>query len=338
MAKFVTLRDVAEKAGTTVGTVSYVLNDRKGRYISQELRAKVLAAAEELHYIKCNGASSLKGMDRKLIGILIPQYENQFFTRICVAAEEVFASYGYDLIICDTFDNPEREKIIIHRLLSQRVDGLIVTPSLKGSENTRIVRDVGLTMVVVDRPLEGFNDYYWVSADNYGCGYVGGENLRKHGHRSLIYVGWDSGISELSERERGFRDACKDCEVFTYNAEFSPKACYEVTMKAVKEHPEATAVLFGFNVQAQGGVNVFRDLGMKIGEDISVSLIGSPEWSYTGNNNFTHVHMGDYEIGKKAAGILFDLIRGNAVPSKRVIQECTLVEGSSVGNIGGGIE
>ncbi len=338
MAKFVTLRDVAEKAGTTVGTVSYVLNDRKGRYISQDLRAKVLAAAEELHYIKCNGASSLKGMDRKLIGILIPQYENQFFTRICVAAEEVFASYGYDLIICDTFDNPEREKGIIHRLLSQRVDGLIVTPSLKGSENTRIVRDVGLNMVVVDRPLEGFDDYYWVSADNYGCGYTGGENLCRHGHRNLIYVGWDSGISELSAREKGFRDACKGGEVFTYNAEFSPKAGYEMTMKAIKEHPEATAVFFGFNVQAQGGVNVFRDLGMKIGKDISVSLIGSPEWSYTGNNDFTHVHMGDYEIGKKAAGILFDLIKGNEVPSKRVIQDCTLVEGSSVGNIGGGIE
>ena len=80
MARFVTLKDVAERAGTTIGTVSYVLNDRKGRYISQELRAKVLAAAEELNYIKCNGASSLKGMDRRLIVILIPQYENQFFT------------------------------------------------------------------------------------------------------------------------------------------------------------------------------------------------------------------------------------------------------------------
>ena len=186
MARFVTLKDVAERAGTTIGTVSYVLNDRKGRYISQELRAKVLAAAEELNYIKCNGASSLKGMDRRLIGILIPQYENQFFTRICDAAEQVFASHGYDLIICDTFDNPEREKGIIHRLLSQRVDGLIVTPSLKGSENTRIVRDVGLNMVVVDRPLEGFDGYYWVRGDNYGCGYAGGMDLYRHGHRSLI--------------------------------------------------------------------------------------------------------------------------------------------------------
>ena len=335
MARFVTLKDVAERAGTTIGTVSYVLNDRKGRYISQELRAKVLAAAEELNYIKCNGASSLKGMDRRLIGILIPQYENQFFTRICVAAEEVFASHGYDLIICDTFDNPEREKGIIHRLLSQRVDGLIVTPSLKGSENTRIVRDVGLNMVVVDRPLEGFDDYYWVRGDNYGCGYAGGMDLYRHGHRSLIYIGWASGISELESRERGFRDACSGCQVFTYNAGFSAKSGYETTMRAVKEHPEATAVFFGFNVQALGGVNVFRDLGLRIGEDISVSLIGSPEWSYTGNNDFTHVHMGDYEIGKKAAGILFDLIRGKEVPSKRVIQECTLIEGTSVKNIGG---
>ena len=155
MSRFVTLKDVAEKAGTTVGTVSYVLNNKKGRYISDDLRQRVLVAASELNYIKCNGASSLKGMDRKLIGILIPQFENQFFTRICLAAEEVFVQHGYDLIICDTFDEPGREKAIIHRLLSQRVDGIIITPTVDGAENTKIARDVGMNMVVVDRPLEG---------------------------------------------------------------------------------------------------------------------------------------------------------------------------------------
>lgn len=336
MSRFVTLKDVAEKAGTTIGTVSYVLNDKKGRYISQELRERVISAAEELNYIKCNGASSLKGMERKLIGILIPQFENQFFTRICIAAEEVFAAQGYDLIICDTFDDPEREKAIIHRLLSQRVDGIIITPTTKGAENTEIVRRVGLNMVVVDRPLQGLENYYWVTTNNYGCGYRGGEYLRSCGHRNIVYIGWNSGIADLDSRERGLRDAVGDSvNVVSYVTDFSPEAGFNAVTKALSEHPEATAVFFGFNIQAKGGVNAFRELGRTIGEDISVMLIGSPEWAYTGINNFTRVEMGDLELGRKAAAVLLDLIKGKDVPAKRLIQDCTLVEGTSVRRIGG---
>ena len=240
MSRFVTLKDVAERAGTTVGTVSYVLNNKKGRYISDELRQRVLLAASELNYIKCNGASSLKGMDRKLIGILIPQFENQFFTRICLAAEEVFVQHGYDLIICDTFDEPEREKAIIHRLLSQRVDGIIITPTVDGAENTKIARDVGMNMVVVDRPLEGLEGYHWVTTNNYGCGFEGGRYLRDCGHRKIIYIGWKSGIADLDSRETGLRDAsAPDAEIYSYYAEFSPESGFAETEKALDDHPDA---------------------------------------------------------------------------------------------------
>ena len=334
MSRFVTLKDVAEKAGTTIGTVSYVLNDKKDRYIRNELRQKVLDAASELNYIKCNGASSLKGMDRKLIGILIPQFENQFFTRICLAAENVFVKCGYDLIICDTFDDPDREKEIIHRLLSQRVDGIIITPTAKGAENTRIVRDVGINMVVVDRLLEGMDGYHCVTTDNYGCGFSGGEYLERCGHRKIIYIGWKSGIADLDARETGLRAALPPySEVYSYYAAFSPEAGFEITWKALDEHPDATAVFFGFNIQAKGGVNVFRKKGLDIGKDISVLLIGSPEWAYTGNNDFVYLDMEELELGRKAAMLLLDLIRNGSHEPNREIQDCVLVEGSSVRKI-----
>ena len=334
MSRFVTLKDVAEKAGTTVGTVSYVLNDKKGRYISDELRRRVLDAASELNYIKCNGASSLKGMNRKLIGILIPQFENQFFTRICLAAEEVFVKHGYDLIICDTFDDPERENAIIRRLISQRVDGIIITPTAKGAENTQLIRDVGMNMVVVDRPLEGLEAYHWVTTDNYGCGYEGGAYLQECGHRKIVYIGWKSGIADLDSRETGLRNAsAPDAEIYSYYADFSPEAGFDITDKAIEEHPDATAVFFGFNIQAKGGVNVFRKRGLRIGEDISVILIGSPEWAYTGNNDFAHLDMEELDLGRKAARLLLDLIMNGSAEPNRVIQDCVLIEGSSVRKI-----
>ncbi len=335
MAGYATLKDVAELAGTTIGTVSYVLNNKSGRYISDETRRKVFEAANQLNYIKCKGASSLKGKERKLIGILVPQFENQFFTRVVVAAEAVFAQHGYDLIICDTFDDTDRERAIIRRLLEQRVDGIIVTPTVKGVENTELVRRVGVKMVVVDRPLEGVEDYVWVTTNNYGCGFVGAEHLVSMGHTNIGYVGWNSGIHDLDARERATLDAADGkAVVHVEDGEFSAEAGYLLTEKLLREHPDITAVFYGFNIQAKGGVQYLCDNSIAIPEELSVVLIGSPEWSYTGRNNFTRVDMGDMELGRKAARQLLDLIQNKSEPtSKRIIQACTLVRGTSVAQL-----
>ena len=205
---------------------------------------------------------------------------------------------------------------------------------MKGAENTRIVRDVGINMVVVDRPLEGMEGYHWVTTDNYGCGFSGGEYLRECGHRKIIYIGWKSGIADLDARETGLRAASSpDSEIYPYYADFSPEAGFRITVQALDDHPDATAVFFGFNIQAKGGVNAFREKGLSIGKDISVMLIGSPEWANTGNNDFAHLDMEELELGRKAAALLLELIRNGSPEPNRVIQDCVLVEGSSVRKI-----
>ena len=334
MATYTTLRDVAERAGTTVGTVSYVLNGNTKRYISEETRSRVEKAAEELHYIRDRGASSLKVGKRRLIGIMIPQFENQFFNRIVMASEAVFVKHGYDMIITNTFDDPEREKAIVERMLGQRVDGLIVTPTSKGTENTEILRKVGMKMVIVDRPLEGVDDYYWVTTDNYSCGYRGAEYLIGMGHRKIGYIGWNSGIRDLEAREKAIFDASEGkAEVFVENGEFSSESGAELTRTLLNKHPDVTAIFYGFNIQAQGGVNELQKTGRVIGKDISVALIGTPEWSYTGLNNFTRVDMGDMSLGNTAAQVLLSQLQEKPLERKRYIQECRVIEGNSVLNL-----
>ncbi len=331
MANYTTLKDVAELAGTTVGTVSYVLNGKKDRYISEETKTKVLEAAKKLNYIKCNGASSLKGKDRKLVGILIPQFENQFFTRIAMAAEDVFVENGYDMIICDTYDDPEREKAIILRLIAQRVDGIIVTPTYKGAENTKLIRDIGMNMVVVDRPLENTSEYFWVTTNNYGCGEKGIKYLIKKGHKKIGYVGWNSGILDLDARKKAvFEHSNGKAEIFVAEGEFSATAGYALTKKLLDSHPDITAIFYGFNIQAKGGVNFLVEKGLKIPEDISVLLIGSPEWAYTGMNNFDRVDMNDSELGKTAARVLLDQIQGKPLKPQRFIHDCSIIKGQSI--------
>lgn len=333
LPNYTTLKDVAELAKTTVGTVSYVLNGKSNRYISEETRKRVIEAATKLNYIKCNGASSLKGKDRNLIGILIPQFENQFFGRIIKAAEDVFVKAGFDMIICDTYDDPEKEKDIIHRLMAQRVDGIIVTPTRKGAENTKLLREIGIPMVVVDRPLENTDGYFWVTTNNAGCGEKGIKYLLEKGHKKIGYIGWNSGIPDLDARKKAVFDYSKDkAEIFSYEGVFSSDAGFELTEKLLDEHSDVSAVFYGFNVQAKGGVNAIVSRGLRIPEDISVLLIGSPEWSYTGMNNFSRIDMNDSELGVTAATVLLSLIQGKEMEPKRFIHDCSVIEGRSILN------
>lgn len=335
MGQYATLKDVAKLAGTTAATVSYVLNDKEGRYISSDMRSRVLKAAEELNYIKSVGASSLKGKERKLIGLLVPQYSNQFFTRIALASESVFMREGFDLMICNTFDNPERENEILIRMLEQRVDGVMITPTTNGVENTKILRRVGMKMVVIDRALTGITGYNWVSTNNYQCGEEGASYLFAMGHRKIAYISWNSGIPDMEARHQAVLDQADEYgipheNIILESGDFTPEDGYRMTEKILDEHPDCTAIFYGFNVQAKGGVDCLRDRKIKIPEDLSVVLVGSPEWATTGYNNFTHVDMGDSELGRKAAEMLLEEILEGSKGYKHIIQECTLAEGGSV--------
>lgn len=340
MSSYTTLKDVAKRAGTTAATVSYVLNDAKDRYISEDMRKRVLEAAKELNYVKSNVASSLKGDKRKMIAVLVPQFSNQFFTKMIMAIEEVADQYGYLLSIYDTFDNPKREKEIIKRMAQQRMDGYIIIPSREGSRNTAQLREMKIPMVVVDRPLEGSAGYPWVTTNNYQCGLKGASYLTDRGHRRIGFIGWNSGIQDLEAREKGFWHGVKKIgageEAASIDGEFSEEAGYEMTKKLLKERPDLTAVFYGYNIQARGGIKYLVEKKVDIGKELSVMLIGSPEWAVTGNNNFSHIVQHEYQLGKEAAVILFSIINGEQeMGPMKVIKECAIYEGDSVCDVKG---
>jgi len=338
LKQYATLKDVAKLAGTTAATVSYVLNKKEGRYISGETMSKVLKAAEELDYIKCGGASSLKGKARKLISILVPQFENQFFTRIIVGAEKVFVKHGYDIVICNTFDSPQRESEVIRRMLQQRVDGILLSPTTEGFNNTAVLRRLGVKMVAVDRPLQGGNsgDFYWATTNNYESGYKGASYLMEKGHRKIAYIGWESNIDDLNRRQQAVLDVAQkfgipEDGIVVKVGEISAEEGWRLTASVLDEMPDVSAFFYGFNRQALGGIKCLLSCGIDIPKEKSVIIIGSPEWALGGRNNFTHVDMREYELGESAAKLLMDLLRNpDAEYEKHIIHKCSLVEGDSV--------
>jgi LacI family transcriptional regulator len=334
--QYATLKDVAKRAGTTAATVSYVLSGSTKRYISEDMRRRVEEAARELNYVKSTAASSLKGKKKKIIAVLVPQFTNQFFTQLVMGVEKVSDQYGYILSICNTYDKPERELEIINRMQEQRVDGYIIAPTNQGGANTRQIREMGVPLVVVDRSIDVEDAYFSVSVQNYECSYKAVEYLLRKNHKNIAFIGWKADFGGLERREQAYRDLMGahglsgDRQV-VYNGEFTEESGIELTDRLLKEHPETTAILYAYNIQARGGVEYLAKQGIKVGKDISVIIIGAPEWVQTGNNHFTCVDLNGASLGGMAAEMLFDILDHdkNLAPYRK-IQESTLIEGDSV--------
>ncbi|MDD3252919.1 MAG: LacI family DNA-binding transcriptional regulator [Lachnospiraceae bacterium] len=334
--RYATMADVAKRAGTTAATVSYVLNGSKDRYISAEMRQRVEAAAKELNYVKSSVASSLKGKRKKIIAVLVPQFENQFFTQLVLSIELIAMKYGYILSICNTFDDPEQEAEIINRMQALRVDGYVITPSRAGGQNTEQIRTIGVPMVIVDRTLDIEDDYALVSSQNYESVEQAAEYLVHHGHRRIAYIGWDMEFHGLERRQKAFREVMQKHQISSdeyvrLNGPFNAASGYAMTEKVLTENPEVTAILYAYNIQAKGGVDCLKQFRKKPGRDISVIIVGAPDWAQTGNNDFTCIELNGAAMGTKAAELLFETLTKDRVPAEhRIVQPCSLVEGSSV--------
>lgn len=334
--QYATLKDVAERAGTTAATVSYVLSGSEKRYISEDMRRRVEEAARELNYVKSSAASSLKGKKRKILAVLVPQFANQFFTQLILGVEQVADRYGYILSICNTFDDSQREQEIIDRMQAQRVDGYIITPSKDGGKNTRQICRIGVPMVVVDRSIDIKEDYFFVSVQNYNSTCIAVEHLLKKGHRHIAFIGWKADFGGLEQREQAYRSLLGEYgvpeeEQIVFNGEFTEESGAKLTCRALKEHPEVTALLYAYNVQARGGVDYLAKEGIRVGQDISVIIIGAPDWVQTGNNHFTCVDLKGTELGIMAAEMLFDILNHEEpVAPYQKEQTAVLIEGDSV--------
>ena len=213
--KYPTIKDVARLANTSTATVSYVLSGNTDRLISLELRDRVLDAAEELHYTKSAVASSLRVNRRGLVFLLIPQFSNIYFTRACESLEDVIIANDFLPMICDTREDPERERKLIENAVAQRADGIILGPTSSGWKNTAILRKLNIPYVVVGREIspdkdsQEDNEAYFVGDDSYQAGFLAGQCFARNGHRRIGVIEWNGTVSSAMDRSMGFYEGIR---------------------------------------------------------------------------------------------------------------------------------
>ena len=173
-----TLKDLANYLGLSVSTVSRALNN-KGR-MNEKTRAQIIQAAQELQYIPNASARSLKTNSNSIVGVLLPDISNIFYTKLLQAIDSELNKAGYGMLFCNTDDNLEKEKQYIEMLLSQNVIGTIFAPTSANPayEQENFFKNI---IFIDNMPSLSRTDYNFIGIDNIRAGY---ELTSKH--RSYI--------------------------------------------------------------------------------------------------------------------------------------------------------
>ncbi len=329
----VTIKDVAKKAGTSIATVSYVISNRE-RPLRPELRARVLQAAKELGYVKNAAASSLKGKRRGILAVVVAQFGNSFFTRMCVEIVSIARQEGYVVTLCNSDEDLQQERLILERLIAQRIDGCILCPALSRSDNVELLRRHQVPYVILERSLEeGASEYPFVGHDNFQSGYLATKTLLDAGHRNIAFLGWDTPIPNVRDRVDGYIIAMREFGLAEAHLcimldELSMGAGRRMAEKLPL--PDISAVVLGHHESAKGVLLYFQEKGVIWPRDMSIVLIGTPEWTEMLRPSLTCVKRPEQEMGRAAATALLWKMSDPQNQLQSSVFSCTLQQGQSV--------
>ncbi|NLG84176.1 MAG: LacI family transcriptional regulator [Firmicutes bacterium] len=304
-----TLKDVARKAGPSIATASVVLSQSTSKYVSEELRRRVLEAARYYNYRPNLSARRMKGKNGRSLAILVPQFENFFFNRIVIGAENYANAREYILSIYSTLDEEEKEIRFIENLISSGVDGVLISPSRYERRSVALLKELGIPYVVVDRPVAGV-EHDQVVVDNYEAAYKGTKYLLQNGHRRLALFGWKSDLSTITDRIKGFRAAVAEAglapaEVAVYETERTREAGYELALRVLRQR-RFTAIFAAYHPIAEGIVDALHTLKIKVPDEISLLIYGNPTWASITTPRYSCLVQPDLEVGQKAAELIIE--------------------------------
>jgi LacI family transcriptional regulator len=269
----ITIKDVAQHAGVSVGTVSRVLS--KNKTVNEAIRLKVEEVIEKLGYRPNSLGRNLRLNRTDLIGLVIPDITNPFFAELAKHVEMLASAEGYSVLLANTHDDPAAERQQVDTLLGRLPEGLILVP-VSGSQ-IRAVRHAART-VAVDRPVSG---YPLVAVDNRRGGHLAADHLLALGHRRIGYISGPKSADVANQRMEGFLGRVDDfrrqyggeevaCTVVEGNFDYRSGEEIGKSLLQVPLDLRPTAVATASDQQAIGLMRAAADMGIDVPNDLSI--------------------------------------------------------------------
>jgi LacI family transcriptional regulator len=334
-----TIRDIAEKAGTSITTVSLVLNGKELR-ISSATKKRIIDIANQLNYRPNRLAVGLITKKTSTLGLLLPDISNSFFGELAKGAEDKASENNYNIILSNTNDNPDKDLKYLEILLDRGVDGVIMVPSsVSAGEILKkccsLMEQCQKPFVLLDRIKIG-DKYSSVAIDHELGGYLATKYLIENGHKKIACITGPLGMLNSRLRFIGFKKALEEAKI-PYNHKYVKEGNYHVEdgeLLVEDLFQQKVTAIFAFNdLMAYGVYKAARKFGYKIPEDISI--VGFDDLFYSGIMEvpLTTIRQPSYKMGEASVSKLIDLINTPQTSNESILFQPELVIRNSVINI-----
>lgn len=320
----VSIKDIAKKAGVSISTVSYALNGSSK--VTDETSARILAIAEELHYVPNAAARTLKKRESRIIGVFLTDFRGDVYGDLLDGVKEVLNREGYDMIVCSGIQS--------HRMLPERmIDGAIILDSGFDSEEILRYADRGHRIVVLDRELshENINQ---VLLDNQAGATAAMNYLLERGHRKLYVVTGPEDSYDSNQRLSAVKQIASehaDMKLIEIHSNFEKKGGMAAARRIVEEYDGPAAVFCLNDEMAVGICNVLNETELNVGEHIHLIGFDNIELTNYLQPRLVTVDYSRPKWGAAAAEHLLKILVGDPVKHERM--QVKLIEGGSVGQV-----
>lgn len=309
--KKVTIKDIARISGYSINTVSRALNDKPD--INSETRNRILRIADQHNYTPSHAAKSLKSTRTGIIGLVVANISNPFYTNIIRAVENFAFDENYAVLIADSSESVERQHYVLDMLCSKGVEGLLVTPVRTSGESIERLQQIQVPCVLLNRNAADTGFDFVANDNRTGAELAIRHLIENRQKRKIIYLCGPDYLHAAQERIAACRStvneyAEKGVTLRVFHSQVDIQDSHD-TMKEILDQIEPPFGLFVYNdMMAIGVLLAIREKGFRIPEQISVVGYDDIPISTMLEVPLTTVRQPDYQTGTEAAQILFERI------------------------------
>ena len=324
-----TIHDIASYLNITASTVSRALNNNPR--ISESTRNAVLQAAKQLNYQPNNIAAALRNGKSNLIGVIVPTADRAFFSSIVRGIEEIANNLGYQIIICQSYDDYYKETQTVQALANARVDGIIASIAKESVklEHYQAILNKGIPIVLFDRTTDQL-DVNQVMIDDYQGAYEVVSHLVDEGCKRIAHFTSPAKVSIYKERLRGYTAALKDRGlpfdeglIIESNLQLEGGRQSMLELLKLKEIPDA--VFSASDYGAMGAMQVLKEKKIKIPQEVALAGFSNEPFTSFTDPSLTTVDQFSLTMGHVTGKLFFDQLKKTTQQTQKTILKPKLI-------------
>lgn len=296
------IKDVAERAGVSIATVSNVVN--RPHLVAETTRTRVLSVIEELGYVRDESARQLRAGHSRILALLVLDLGNPFFVDIARGAEEAAHDHGLNVISCNSGQRVELETSYLSMLAEQRVRGVLLSPVDTSGESLAAFRRTGTPYVLVDRKVPE-SEASSVSVDDVAGGALAMRHLADTGHTRVAFVNGPTILAQCRDREAGVRSEASGVDLSVLEVDRLDVASgRDAGARLLGISPRPTAVFCANDLLALGVLQAMVGAGVRVPQDMAIVGYDDNEFAAAAAVPLTSVRQPARRIGRTAAELL----------------------------------